>query len=342
MFDRWAALLLALLFLMSTTAQGQEVPQLVEYVVQRICLDESGQPTSSLPFESACASSRLQRADDVAGYRKHDWPNTLADAATSRGYQASDSVIERRGSRALVIQTFDFGTDGRTFGRFDEGRGDGGQVLLFIGNWASFAMTEDGGGGVQWFIGANCRRPTGGDARFLSWLVFQSDIEPERWQSAVAKLNIASTPGYCPSRFNDAFTRYRLDRVDFPVRIVVDDVQPVRLARPALDMIVSEHYGGPDITTADHLERFYFAKGLGLVRWERWANGSIGQGVSVLDAHRQLQQTARCPGIDKYAAPDRHWLLVDCRTWTTMVKQVGSWTVRDYRWPALDGLGAIE
>jgi hypothetical protein len=96
----------------------------------------------------------------------------LDHVANLQPYQASDSVVERRAGRTLVVQTFDFGTDGRVFGRFDGGRGDGGQVLLFIGDWASFAMTEDGGGGVQWFIGKTCRSPVDQDARFLGWLIF--------------------------------------------------------------------------------------------------------------------------------------------------------------------------
>ena len=128
----------------------------------------------------------MQRGDDQAVYRKHDWPNRLDDPATALGYQASDSVLEGRSSRPVAVQTFDFGTDGRAFGRFDGGRGDGGQVLLFVGDWATFAMTEDGGGGVQWFIGEACRSGVERDARFLSWLVFRQELQDKRWNAAVA------------------------------------------------------------------------------------------------------------------------------------------------------------
>lgn len=76
-----------------------------------------------------------------------------------QGYQASDSVVQRRGARTLVVQTFDFGAGGRVFGRFDgglgtgsggTGGGDGGQVLMLVDGWSTAVMTEDGGGGVQW------------------------------------------------------------------------------------------------------------------------------------------------------------------------------------------------
>ena len=74
-----------------------------------------------------------------------------------QGYQASDSVVQRRGARTLVVQTFDFGTGGRVFGWFEGGLGQGGddgQVLLLVAGWSTAAMTEDGGAGVQWFTRA--------------------------------------------------------------------------------------------------------------------------------------------------------------------------------------------
>ena len=173
-----------------------------------------------LPVELACIRRRPQRSDDLAVYRKHDWPNKLDDAATVLGYQASDSVLECRGGRTLIVQTFDFGTGGRTFGRFDGDRGDGGQVLLFIGDWASYAMTEDGGGGIQWFLGDSCRSATDWDASFLGWLVFRNDVDSSAWRDLVARLNIAAAPTRCPDRFNTAFTRFRLATIQMPFRIV--------------------------------------------------------------------------------------------------------------------------
>lgn len=326
----------------ATSGLGQTTAAaMMEYVVQSICVDETGKPTSALPISDDCWQSRLQRSDDVSTYRKHDWPNDLGVPETALGYQASDSVIQRRKSRVLVVQTFDFGTDGRVFGRFDGGGGDGGQVLMFVGDWASFAMTEDGGGGVQWFIGQGCRLSSNPDERFLSWLVFRDQLIANAWRTAVAKLNITSDPDVCPPRFNDAFTRYRLDRIEFPFRII-GTAAVVANVRRELRVIVSEHYGGTDIHTADHLERFFMAKGLGLVRWERWANGNVRQPPNVREAEQMLARTARCPAIEKYATPDRNWQLVDCRTWTTLVRQTQPWSVDDYNWTVLKQFGAVD
>ena len=315
-------------------APGQAGP--LDFLVQSVCLDPAGKPTSTLPVDPACTTRRLQRSDDPAPYRKHDWPNVLGDPATPHGYQASDSVTMQRGGRTLVVQTFDFGTNGRTFGTFDGGRGDGGQVALILGDWSSFVLTEDGGGGVQWFIGEGCRSAGPSDRRFLSWLIFREPVAGT-WQDGMARLNIAPNIESCPRRFNDAYTRYRRDAVEFPFRIV--GPARVRDERHRLDVVVSEHYGGSNIPSADHLERFFFARGLGMVRWERWANGKVTRDRQAAAMATALAQTARCPALKDYGAPGRDWLLADCRTWTVMIPQNRPWSVDDYGWRALQAFG---
>jgi hypothetical protein len=333
-----AAVLLAI---QSTQSSADPVPrdQWTSYVVQDICVDGSGRSTDALPIDPQCQRSRPQWSRDPATYRKHDWPDSLDAPQIAGGYQASDSVLQQRGSRVVVVQTFDFGTDGRRFGRFDGGRGDGGQVLVFVDKWASFVMTEDGGAGVQWFVGEGCRTSRQPDARYASWLVFGDDVTPGAWGSAVARLNIAAEPGACPRRFNDAYTRYRLDEVELPFR-VIRAAPKVMTSRHRLDVLVSEHFGGSAIRSADHLERFFLAKGLGLVRWERWANGNLPQPRALTEGADKLAQTARCPRLERYGAPEPNWRLVDCRTWTTLVHQASSWSVDQFNWPALNGLGA--
>jgi len=325
----------------SVSAQPMSQEDMLSFGAQSICVDEAGTPTRSMPIEDGCVRSRLQHSNDIATYRKHDWPNGLDVPGLALGYQASDSVIQRRAGRPMIVQTFDFGTDGRQFGRFDDGRGDGGQVMLLVGDWASFPMTEDGGGGVQWFVGEGCRTSRAPDARFSSWLVFRNDAKAGEWGSTIARLNIAANPEACPLRFNTAYTRYRLDRVQLPFRVI--DLAPVvvNISR-RLDVVVSEHFGGDDIRSADHLERFFLAKGLGLVRWERWANGNVTQPTSMRDAERMLSQTARCPRLESYGMPDRGWLLVDCRTWTSLVRQTKPWSVDNYAWTALNQFGRLD
>ncbi len=334
--------LLGLCLATPATAQRLSDAEMIDYLVQRICLDAEGKPTRALPIEATCRRSRLQRSDDAATYRKHDWPNALGVPEIALGYQASDSVIDRRGGRTLFVQTFDFGNAPRVFGRFDGGQGDGGQVAVLVGEWSSYAMTEDGGGGVQWFIGEACRSAPRSDRRFLSWAILHNDAREDAWASVVARLNIVPSADVCPTRFNAAFTRYRLDRMDFPFRIVGDPPDAVRTLEHRLDVVVSEHFGGTSIETADHLERFHLAKGLGLVRWERWSNNAVARDPDARANATALAQTARCPRLDRYGAPGRGWILVDCRTWTTLVTQRSPWSVKDYNWPALAQFGEAD
>ena len=262
-----------------------------------------------------------------------------------------------------MVQTFDFGTGGRVFGRFDgglvtgsgvtgsggTGGGDGGQVLMLVDGWASAAMTEDGGGGVQWFLGEACRSPVATDGRFLGWLMFCNEVKADAWNSVVARLNIAAGPENCPRLFNAAFTRYRLDRIAFPFRII--DASRVTTAIRHLDVVVSEHYGGTDIESANHLERFFFARRLGLVRWERWSNRRVSRQAADAETAAQLAGTARCPklerpGLDTIGQPGgppgHDWLQVDCRTWTALVRQTLPWSVDRYGWTVLERFDRLD
>lgn len=323
----------------------------LDFLTQSLCLGRDGEPTDLLPIDPACTTRRLQRSDDPARYRKHDWPDVLGDPAVPRGYMASDSVLLRAGGRTLVVQTFDFGTQGRVFGKFDAGQGDGGQVALAVGDWLSFVLTEDGGAGVQWFIGEGCRTAPETDRGFLSWLLFRDPVSSGRWQDRVARLNIVPTMTSCPPSFGDAYTRYRRDTVEFPFLLAgrLDDLDNVKGHRQALDVVVSEHYGGRDIATADHLERFFFARGLGMVRWELWSNRRVSRDPKPVPLAAAMARSARCPALTgdsaaTYGAPGRDWIRFDCRTWTVIFPQGRSlagpqerpWSVDDYGWRALE------
>ncbi len=148
----------------------------MSFLVQSVCLDEGGQVRRGLPIDADCLFRRAQSDRDVATYRKYDWPNSNEATQRPLGYQASDSVLTRRAGRSLVEQTFDFGDEKRMFGRFDGALGDGGQILVVVDGWASAIMTEDGGDGVQYFIGPGCRT-SAKSAGELSWLFFNSNVE---------------------------------------------------------------------------------------------------------------------------------------------------------------------
>ena len=292
------------LWLLAAPAAAQPVTS-ESYVIQSACLDRAGTPIPGrLPFEPGCDRTRPLRTGEPLPYRKHDWPG--APDALPRGYQASDSLLGTLRGAPAAIQTFDFGNAPREFGRKDSG--DGGQVIPLPADGSlSAAMTEDGGAGVQWFQSATCQ---------AGWLLAVPPFTGE-WQQRLIGLNITSGPEVCPSRLNPSLTRWRSARIDLPWR----ESGTGRTAATPAEVLVSEHFSGTAIAVADHLERFWFARGLGLVRWERWENGPRSRLAARVAMAAQLYGSGRCPPIAFGEPPDAGWQLVDCRTWTNMVRE---------------------
>jgi hypothetical protein len=327
------------LLTMPTSAGGKlNEPDLINYLVQSMCLDELGRPIAGTPLDANCRSKRPQVAGDRVFYRKHDWSNATDKGRAATGYQASDSVVAAQDGRMWVIQTFDFGDAPRTFGKFDAGQGDGGQLLVMADGWASAIMTEDGGAGVQWFIGPGCRAAPKTDARFVSWIFFGDDAQPGVWQSVFAHLNRETSPAGCPFRFNTAYTRYRADQITMTFRLVTRKGNMQSINR-STDVVISEHYGGDDIAHADHLERFYFGRDLGLVRWERWENFAAARPTEIHRMADLITSSERCMPLRYSEAPGARWRMIDCRSWTMLVEEDATWSVDMYQWPALDAIG---
>jgi len=345
---RWALAIAAALGGLTATilpmtlsvAQPPSSNELMSFLVQSVCLDDNGQIRPGLPIDADCLIRRTQTDRDVASYRKYDWPNFNETGHRPLGYQASDSVVMRRGGRTFVEQTFDFGDEKRAFGHFDASLGDGGQVLVVVDGWASAIMTEDGGDGIQYFIGPGCETSAQPAAGELSWLFFNSHAERGQWNSTLARLNKGRAMSECPTAFNTALTRYRADTIDVPFRILDKSLRLTETTKP-VDVIISEHYGGEDITSADHLERFYFARDLGLIRWERWENFAVPKPMALVRMAKEFAQTGRCRPWAYSTAAGPQWQIIDCRNWTTLVPST-RWSVGDYRWTALDALGPPE
>lgn len=313
-------LVLACLSALAVTSRGRSgsAADLTSFLVQNACLDAAGviQP-GRLPFEPGCERQRPLHVGEPLPWRKHDWPNMPAGPAL--GYQASDSLRGIHG----IVQTFDFGDQRRTFGRFDGGPGetggDGGQMLVLRDGAAFILMTEDGGGGAQWFLGPDCR---------AGWLVAEPGAGVE-WRSRVARLRIARGANACPTAFDAAFTRWRLAELALPWREAASGATH----SVTLPVLISEHYGGESIATADHLERFYFAPGLGLTRWERWEHRRRSRLPGREAMAARLAGTIRCPALSGSAAPGSDWRLVDCRTWTNFQRATAREPLYALEWP---------
>jgi hypothetical protein len=296
--------------LLSPGTPPARADDLAGYFVQAACLDAAGASRLGvLPFEPGCGPSRPLRTGEPLPYRKHDWPAAAQARALPLGYQASDSLVGRLLGRPAIIQTFDFADSKRAFAQLD--RGDGGQVVMFGPAGAAAVMTEDGSGGRQWFQGPDCSRA----APDPGWLFAAEPLRPE-WQSRVARLSITRAAEVCPRSLNLSFTRWRIASIPLPWREAATGATDTVPA----EVLVSEHYGGGSIATAHHLERFWFARGLGLVRWERWENPALSPAPRREEMAALITSSARCPRIAFDEAPEAGWQMVDCRSWTNMAR----------------------
>jgi hypothetical protein len=300
------------------TAVTANEATLRDFLVQNVCLDAGGAVipgVSPIDGDRRCLTQRDLRPGERLPYHKHDHPSPDQRATAPEGYQRHDSFpVETAGFGAVVEHSFDFGAgNGRRFGVFDSGS-DGGDIAILSPGIVSFGATEDGGAGFQLFVG-QCTGPVDAAALTHSWIVALFDpARPAPLEGeTVARLNDLKTghQDTCPSRFNAAYTSWRV--MPFTYRAAPGEGAPL-----ALTSLISEHYGGGNRATADHVERFYFTRELGGTRWERWQNANGNAGLSaakIAEAAAGFAASGRCsaPQTPGGGAP---MLLIDCREWT--------------------------
>ena len=186
------------------------------------------------------------------------------------GYQRHGLFpVETAGLGMVVEDSFDFGAgDGRRFGVFDE-NGDGGDVVVLSPDAVSIGATRDGRGNELWI--GECDGPVTADALRHAWLVAEFDpAHPgplEGSHDRPAQRGQRRAGAACTERFNPAYTKWHV--APFAYRGVLGQGKPIMLTT-----LISDHYGGADPATADHVERFYFTRELGATRWERWQNAN--------------------------------------------------------------------
>jgi len=291
-----------------------------DFMIQNICVGVSGvvvEGVSPIDGDRRCVAQRDLRPGQTLPYHKHDHP-AAGGRGAPHGYQRHDSFPVETAQFGIVIEhSFDFGDgNGRQFGVFDTGRGDGGDITLLSPQAVSFAATEDGGGGFQLFVGPECRDRVGAAALTGSWIIALFDPDGPLRGETMARLNDLreGRQSSCPARLNASFTRWYTAPVRF--RAAEDQGAPV-----SLTTLISEHYGGEHPESADHVERFYFTRELGSTRWERWQNSSHSRDFSadqVAKAASDLALSRRCSQVDAPAG-GTPLVMVDCREWTLIM-----------------------
>jgi hypothetical protein len=291
-------------------------PELVrDFMIQNVCLDPAGRvlPGRS-PFDEGapCALQRDLQPGERLPYHKHDHPSPGGRAAAPAGYQRHDSFpVETAGLGTVIEHSFDFGAgEGRRFGVFDTGS-DGGDIVVLSPGVAAIGATEDGGTGFGLWIG-ECEGKVTPAALKHGWIVAEFDPAPPLTGDTIARLGgLRRGQDACPARFVRAYTSWRV--APFSYRAAPAQGHPF-----ALTTLISEHYGGGDPASADHVERFYFTRELGGTRWERWQNANGNRqysGAMIAERAAAFAATGRCSTVDPPAggAP---MVLIDCREWT--------------------------
>lgn len=282
-----------------------------DFLVQDVCLDADEKAVAGLsPLDPRCKRHRDLLPGEALPYHKADWPGDEDLRHQPAGYERSDSVpVHSRLLGSLVVQTFDFGAgDERRFGAFDHG--DGGQVVAFSETSASIILTEDGSRGLQLMAGPGCTPgQIAGPLLLDSWVIVARAAGTIDSGSALAKLRIV-TDASCPAAFDYAYTEWHTAMLRYRASLSDD------LTAPLLTLI-SSHFGGKSVTSAGHLERFYFTRELGWTRWERWQNTGLSKDPDrSVRASRRLNSSRRCGPLEP--APGGEWLMTDCREWTNI------------------------
>ncbi len=276
-----------------------------DLLVQDVCVTAAGVLLPDDPIDACPAGSQRRdlRVGDALPYHRHDQPGTGVPA----GYQRHDS-FPRPGAGARVVHTFDFAP----FGQFDAS-GDGYDVAEVDGEMASIIGTRDPGGLAQTFFGNGC-------ALDDAWLLLPT-TQPSTAGSRIAALRgvgweRAGTPfpGTCPTGLDAAYTQWSHAAVTY------GGINGSRAK--TLDSVVTDHYGGNSIATADHIERFYFTTVYGLTRWERW--------------QRSDTVTPRSEGCNG-AVLEGPFRRVDCRDWTNIQPDARPYPTEAWPTPYADG-----
>jgi len=303
----------------NATAGSSEAAR--DFMIQNVCITKSGallEGTSPLDGDPRCLTQRDLRLGENLPYHKHDHPAAAHADGLPRGYQRHDSFPVATAQFGVVIEhSFDFGGgNGRQFGVFDAGRGDGGDITLLTRQAVSFAATEDGGAGFQLFVGSGCKERVDGAALAGSWIIALLGSDRPFEGETMARLDDLKEgrQSNCPSRLNAAFTRW----YTAPVRYRAAEAQGPPIT---LTTLISEHYGGDRPEAADHVERFYFTRELGSTRWERWQNLSHSRDFSADQIAKAASELALSKRCSEAPTPAGGALLVmaDCREWTLIV-----------------------
>ena len=284
-------------------------------MVQNVCLDEQDHVLHISPLDAKCARQRDLRIGELLPYHKHDWPSVKTAAARPLGNQRGDSLpLNLPGVGVVALHTFDFGDGVRRFGAYDGINGDGLSLVSVKGSYFGSLMTLDHSGGIQLFVNTDkCNQDVTLDSVQAGWAFGPVDLSQHPSGAVQAHVHRVKNLGVpCPKEFTYSTTNWYF--VEFrPMS------GPSTEGKHSLHTFVTEHFAGPDADHFRHLERMYFSRELGRMRWERWQNISFQKRSDDTKRSDELLNEGRCAGGVGAPSFAGNWVRVACREWTNIV-----------------------
>jgi hypothetical protein len=314
-FNSFAGLALVLsVILVDRTAQAGPAAEPLDYMIQNVCTDSGGKVLRMSPLDPACTAQRNLRVGELLPYHKHDWPSREDAEREPAGMQRGDSIpLQSSQFGPVALHTFNWGNGPRRFGHYNGVYGDGMSLVAVANGLVGSVMTADHKGGVQLFVNGEFCTGTITMSSLLGWPFAAADLAAHPSGVIYGRIKRVRNLGEpCPIRFAHSITAWYF--VDLPL-IQAPGVVGTR----SLRTLVSEHYSGTDIDYSPNMERMYFTRELGRIRWERWQNFSRDERADDPERVSVIAAQGRCVGG---VGPPHHagnWAMVRCHEWTNIV-----------------------
>jgi hypothetical protein len=307
----------SLLSIMSAAneARGEAIPPnwkfAYDYLVQDVCVDAKNKlivDATPMDDTAKCPAHRNIAIGENLPYHKDDFPKNAELARRPWGYTRNDTFpITTKLFGTAVIQSRGFLSANGIPGTKQHPTGGGG-IFLFSPESVASGLTEDPTG-IQFFFGPQCNSSDPSKRLLDAWVVVDKTFGQKLAGSTVAHLTRYSER--CPARLSPAYTSWYVKSVRF--RISVNN----RESKRQLEALISNHFSAASLESSTSLERFYYTKELGLVRWERWQNALRDKRPTDTARANALAQTGQCDPIE--SGPGAAWLMVACRQWTNLI-----------------------
>jgi len=286
-----------------------------DYMVQDVCVDSDDQAIPGLsPISADCIRHRDLKPGERLMYHRHDWPSYAHLGRHPQGYQRGDSVPYQTTRLGIIsVTTWDLGDGERQFGRYDGVKGDGGSFVILSQKFVGSMAAIDRRNGVQLFVNMDsCKGQINSDSLKVGWPFFSTRMDSERSGLVHSRLKVTKALGSCPARYSHIHTEWFA--LDFKPMVATG-----KSGSRSLSAIVSSHYSGPDMDRSPNMERMYFSRELGRMRWERWQNLLIQERPNDRKRATRLRNSGKCVAAAPAPKWPGEWVMVACREMTNIV-----------------------